>query len=177
MSITSLFAQMSPYMDYPVATTEPTPDGLGIVATLVLILVVSTILIVGYVLRAIFLMRLFKKAGVEQWAAWVPYFNTWRLLEIGGQQGFWAVIALIPFGDIVSAVFVYIAQYNIGLKLGKKGSFVLWAIFLPIVWLIWLAVDKSKWDDAQGVPSRVAKKVAETTPETPEATEATETTA
>ena len=39
-------------------------------------------------------------------------------------------------------------MYKIGLKLGKEGAFVLLAIFLPIVWLIWLAVDKSTWKGA-----------------------------
>jgi hypothetical protein len=49
---------------------------------------------------------------------------------------------------------MYIAMYHIGKKLGKDGVFVLLAIFLPIVWLIWLAVDKSKWNDkASTAPS------------------------
>ena len=26
----------------------------------------------------------------------------------------------------------------------------LWAIFLPIVWLIWLAFDGSRWDESAG---------------------------
>jgi len=49
---------------------------------------------------------------------------------------------------------MYIAMYNISLKFGKESTFVLWAIFLPIVWLIWLAVDKSVWNNALGVPSK-----------------------
>lgn len=89
--------------------------------------------------------RIFKKAGVEQWIAWVPVYNTWKLLEIGGQQGFWAVLGLIPIVNIVSAVFVYIAMFNIGKRLGKEDWFVLVAILLPLVWLIWLAFDDSKW--------------------------------
>lgn len=89
--------------------------------------------------------RIFKKAGVEQWIAWVPVYNTWKLLEIGGQQGFWAVLGLIPIVNIVSAVFIYIAMFNIGKRLGKEDWFVLVAILLPLVWLIWLAFDDSKW--------------------------------
>lgn len=101
---------------------------------------------IAYVVTALLLSRIFKKAGVEGWKAWVPIYNTWVLLELGDQKGFWAVLAFVPVVNIVAAVFMYIAMYNIGLKLGKGGEFVLWAIFLPIVWLIWLAVDDSKWN-------------------------------
>lgn len=128
------------------------------VATLVMIvtfvifatLILSTLM---YVVMSVCLMSIFKKAGIQQWIAWVPFYNSWKLLEIGGQQGFWAVLNIVPVINIASAVFMYIAMYNIGLKLGKSGSFVLLAIFLPIVWLIWLAIDKTPWNDAAGAPS------------------------
>lgn len=110
--------------------------------------------LIVYAIFAIFLGRIFKKAGVKQWIAWVPFYNNWKMLEIGGQQGFWAVLAIIPIVNYVSLVFQYIAMYHIGKKLGKDGVFVLLAIFLPIVWLIWLAVDKSTWNDkASTAPS------------------------
>ena len=88
----------------------------------------------------------------------MPVYNTWKLLEIGGQQGFWAVLALVPFVNIVSAIFVYIAMHNIGKKLGKEDWFVILAIFLPLVWLIWLAFDDSKWAGAKATTP--AKKPA-----------------
>jgi len=103
--------------------------------------------VIAYVVGALLLGRIFKKAGAPAWAAWVPFYNNWKLLEIGGQQGFWAVLSIIPVVNVVSAIFIYIAQYHVGLKLGKSGAFVLLAIFLPIVWLIWLAVDSSKWNE------------------------------
>src|SRR6266496_6120439 len=92
--------------------------------------------LIGYVVSAFLLSRIFKKAGVEGWKAWVPVYNMWVLLELGDQKGFWAIIALIPFVNIVAVVFLIIAEYNIGLKLQKEGWFVLLAIFIPIVWFI-----------------------------------------
>ncbi|MFZ1250067.1 MAG: DUF5684 domain-containing protein [Candidatus Microsaccharimonas sp.] len=110
--------------------------------------------VVVYVVVALSLMRIFKKAGVKPWVAWVPFYNKWKLLEIGGQRGFWAVLSIIPIVNIASAVFIYIAQYHVGKKLNKNGEFVLWAIFIPLVWYIWLAVDASKWNDkASAAPS------------------------
>lgn len=109
-------------------------------------MVVTLIFSIGaYVAMALGLMRIFKKAGVEGWIAWVPFYNNWKLLEIGGQQGFWAILAIIPFVNIVSAVFIIIAMYHVGLKLGKSGVFVLLAIFFPIIWALILGFDSSKW--------------------------------
>ena len=105
--------------------------------------------VLAYAITAFLLGKVFQKAGVPQWAAWVPVYNNWKLLEIGGQQGFWAVLAFIPFVNFVSLIFVYIAMHNIGRSLGKESWFVLLAIFLPIVWMIWLAFDDSKWPKAK----------------------------
>jgi hypothetical protein len=118
------------------------------------------VIIASYAIGAFLLGRLFKKAGIPQWTAWVPIYNTWKLLEMGGQQGFWAVLALIPVLNIVSIIFMYIAMYEIGKKLGKEGWFVLIAIFIPIVWLIWLGFDDSKWPSAKKPAAKktVAKK-------------------
>lgn len=101
--------------------------------------------LIAYAISAFLLGRLFKKAGVVQWIAWVPIYNMWKLLQIGGQEGFWAVFALLPFVGFVSIIFIFIAMHNIGKKLGKGDWFVLLAIFLPIAWMIWLGFDDSKW--------------------------------
>jgi hypothetical protein len=108
-------------------------------------LFVLAVAVVSYVIVALFLGRIFKKAGIASWKAWVPIYNSWIVLEMGGQKGYWAVVALIPLVNIVAAVFMIIAMYNIGLKFGKSSAFVLLAIFLPLVWVIWLASDSSKW--------------------------------
>lgn len=113
--------------------------------------------VISYVITSFLLGQIFKKAGVPQWAAWVPIYNTWKLLELGNQSGFWAVLSLLPFINIVALIFVYIAMYHIGLKLGKEGWFVLIAIFLPIVWLIWLAFDDSKWPGEKKIRSSKSK--------------------
>jgi hypothetical protein len=147
VSVISLFAQ-SYYNDPYLYDTGPSTatDVVAAGAIMSLILFALVLSVAFYVINAILLGRIFNKAGVPGWKAWVPVYNGWTLLELGGQQGFWAVLALIPVVNIVAAVFMYIAMYNIGLKLGKEGAFVLLAIFLPIVWLVWLAVDSSTWE-------------------------------
>jgi hypothetical protein len=98
-----------------------------------------------YIIGALLLGNIFKKAGTPAWKAWVPVYNSWSLLKLGGQNGFWAIIALIPVINLISAVFMIIAMYHIGRGFGKDDAFVLLAIFLPLVWLVWLAVDGSTW--------------------------------
>ena len=107
----------------------------------------------AYVVNSIFLAKIFKKAGEEGWKAWVPVYNLWVLLELGEQPGWISLLllpAFIPFLGVlialVPAVYSAIAAYKIGLKFGKEGVFVLLYIFLPLVWVIWLAVDsKAVW--------------------------------
>jgi hypothetical protein len=132
-------------------TTQTTVDDATVAAiTGLFFFIYILIAIASYVITAIFLGKIFKKAGLASWPAWVPIYNFWKALEIGGQQGFWSILSVVPYVNIVSAVFMYISMYHIGLKLGKSGAFVVLGIFLPIVWVIWLAVDKSVWNDSLG---------------------------
>jgi hypothetical protein len=158
MSITSLLAQ-SYYNTYDsdLYYANTPVDNAAVAGALIFVFVLGFLaIVVTYVITAILLSRIFKKAGVEGWKAWVPVYNSWTLLELGDQKGFWAIIALIPVVSIVAAIFMIIAMYHIGIKLGKDGVFVLLAIFLPLVWFIWLAVDNSTW---KGSP-KTARKVA-----------------
>jgi hypothetical protein len=151
------------YYNYTYEYSSPsvtTADAATAAVMLSVILFTVIVALVAYIVTAIFLGKIFKKAGVPAWAAWVPFYNTWKLLEIGGQPGFWAVLAIITPLNIVTAVFTYISMYHIGKKLGKDGTFVLLAIFLPIVWMIWLGVDKSKWNDKASTAPSLHKKAA-----------------
>lgn len=152
------FAYSDGYTYYE-GSRSMTNDEAALTAGMFALVMLFTFVMVAvcYVVVALLMARIFKKAGVESWKAWVPFYNHWTLLELGGQKGFWAVLAIIPIVNIASAVFMYIAMYNIGLKLGKGGEFVLWAIFVPLVWFIWLAVDDSKWS---GKKTSTVKKAA-----------------
>ena len=155
MSFTSILAQVTTY-EFDTTTTSNLSDGQALAITAGVLFFYFIFIVIAYVIGAILLMQIFKKAGAPGWAAWVPVYNNWKLLEIGKQHGFWAVLAFIPFVNIVSIVFMYIAMYHIGKSLGKGDAFVVLAIFLPIVWLIWLAVDKSTWEGAPAVAATPA---------------------
>lgn len=103
---------------------------------------------VVYVLSGIAFMKLFRKVGVEPWAAWVPFFNNWRLLEVGGQEGFWAVLAIIPFVSYASAVFVGVSIHKIGASMGKDAGWTVLGIFFPFIWAWILGDDKAAYAPA-----------------------------
>jgi uncharacterized protein DUF5684 len=137
----SLFAQSS-YYTHDISAADSTAYVVAMVGFFIFALIAVTI---TYVVTSLLLSRIFKKAGIEGWKAWVPIYNNWVLLELGEQKGYWAVLAIIPFVNIVSAIFMLIAMHRIGIGFGKDGTFVLVAIFLPLVWYIWLALDHSTW--------------------------------
>ena len=150
---TLLTLAQSTYSYTTTSTSSNLDDGTSAAVYLAVLLFTLIFTAIAYVIGALLLGRIFKKAGVPTWIAWVPFYNNYKLLEIGGQPGYWAILAIIPVVNIASAIFMYIAMYNIGLKLGKSGTFILWAIFFPIVWSVWLAVDASVWNDTLGAPS------------------------
>ncbi len=157
MSILTQFAQS---YDYNYDTTSNVDPAVAAVAVGGVIVFALITILLGYVVHSYLVSRIFQKAGVETWKAWVPIYNIWIMLELGGQQGFWAVLLLVPFLNIVSLVFMYVAMYHIGLKLGKQGAFVLLAIFISIVWYIWLAFDDSKWPREKVVSPKAVKATA-----------------
>jgi hypothetical protein len=164
MNLLSLFSQTSNDM-YAVDMSNIASDGVILGITIFFI----SIAVIAYAIISYLLSRIFKKAGIPGWKAWVPVYSTWVTLELGGQAG-WLSLLLItpsvanllsstPGADnvtialfvvsviiwLVATVYLYIAMYKIGQHFGKEDYFVLWAIFLPIVWYAWLAFDQSTW--------------------------------
>jgi hypothetical protein len=157
MNIATLFGSLWMSNDYNNGNSMMTTDAATAGIVMYLIFVSLAIVAVVYVVSSLLLGRIFAKAGEKSWKAWVPVYNNWVMLELGDQKGFWAILAFIPLINIVSAVYMFIAMYYIGLKLHKEGAFVLLAIFLPLVWMIWLAVDNSTWE-GKSVQTKVTPK-------------------
>ena len=124
--------------------------GIGLLFALVGIVVYLVVLLGSYALFSWMLARIFRKAGVEPWKAWVPVYNLWVLLEMGGQAGWWAVLTLVPVANVAALVFFCIAIYHLDAGFGKPGAgWLVLYLFLPVVWMIILAFDDSRWDPAR----------------------------
>ncbi|CAN5321165.1 hypothetical protein BH11ACT4_BH11ACT4_22960 [soil metagenome] len=116
---------------------------LGLFFAIYAVVIVFTLVVavVFYVVMALALSQFFAKVGVEPWIAWVPFYNTWKWLEVGGQQGWLSLLALVPYAGIVTSVFLYIGMYRTGIAFRKDSAYLVLGIFLPFVWCFLLARD------------------------------------
>lgn len=142
---------------YSYGTTSSSMGGsdVALAGGIVLLMIfVAMIIAVGvYILFSIFLAKIFKKAGVASWKAWVPFLNAWKILELGGQQGYWIFINFIPFvGSTIFLVMQIIAAHNINKKIGYDTGMTVLFVLIPIVWVIVAANNDQPWNDSLGAP-------------------------
>jgi len=126
-----------------------------VIVTLIIVLAV-------YVISAIFLTKVFAKAGVSTPAvAWIPVYNSLILAKLGDVNP-WAYLIVLLGSSALSAIpvigfifalvplvaFVLIA-YRVNLKLGKDATlFTILAVLVGLIWLGIVAFDKSRWSTA-----------------------------
>ena len=150
---------------------EPVIDLAAVLAPMLAIWAVLAVYgIAAYVLNGVFLSKVFAKTGGEGWPAWVPVYNSWRMLELGGQPGWLALLVFVPVGNIVTLVFLVIAAYRIGLGFGRSGAWAVLYCFVPLVWsalmaygatMPWRPVDSAAGASAAGAsPAPVAAPLA-----------------
>lgn len=138
------------YYTAPGSTTSATDVPLTPEVMITIFIVVFIFSLIAYIITSIFRQKLFKKASVEGWKAWVPFYNEYIMLQLGGQNGWWLFFSFFPPTALLTAVFMYIADLHIQRKLGKSDVWLVLAILFYPVWLGILAFDKSTWDDTKG---------------------------
>jgi Family of unknown function (DUF5684) len=83
--------------------------------------------LLGYVIGAIALMGVFRKAGEPAWAAWVPIYNSYVLTRIAGYNPWMFLLLLIP---IVNFFFSIMIALGLGRAFGKGGAFSFFLLWL-----------------------------------------------
>lgn len=121
-------------------------SALGLLFGVVFVLIYLVVIAGVYALFSWLLSRVFRKAGIAEWKAWVPIYNLWVFLELGGQPGWIAILAVIPIASVVAAVFMCIAAYYIGLAFAKQGAWVVLYIFVPWLWIAIVGLDSARWE-------------------------------
>ncbi len=101
--------------------------------------------IVLYVIFALPLFFVFKKAGPNgdpAWAAFVPIYSFYIMLKVVGRPGWWLIWIFIPFANII----VYIIVLNeLSKSFGHGVGFTLGLIFLSWIFLAILAWGSSTY--------------------------------
>jgi Family of unknown function (DUF5684) len=63
-----------------------------------------------YVYFAIVLMKIAKKTNTPNgWFAWIPFLNLYLIAKLAGKSGWWLILMLIPFVNIIIAIIVWMA--------------------------------------------------------------------
>ena len=74
--------------------------------------------------------RVFSKAGQPGWAAIIPIFNVYIMCKIAGRPGWWLLLFLIPFVNLIVAIIVTV---DISKGFGKGVGFAIGMILLPFI--------------------------------------------
>ena len=133
----------------------------GLIAFLLAYLFMFLVLAIGiYVATSIASMKIFQKAGLPGWKAWVPFYNNWIFLQLGGYNGALSLLGLIPYGGaIVLFILMCFSANEISKKLGKSDVFILFPLgvvsfgITTMIWLFMAGFGKSEWTDSLGKES------------------------
>ena len=83
----------------------------------------TSITLVGLIVALLLIVaawRLFTKAGQPGWAAIIPFYNIYVLLKIVGRPGWWLILLLIPF---VNVIVLLVVSIDLAKSFGKVTGF------------------------------------------------------
>lgn len=166
--------------DYTYPTTTVANEGAlaGLMAFLAGLWILMLVLLVFYV---VCMWKIFVKAGKPGWAALVPIYNVYVLMQIIGKPWWWMLAifagAIPVIGYLITLAFGLIVALELGKKFGKDTAFSILALWLfSFVGYPMLAFGSAKYD-ASAAPfttllSGDGAPKAAPTPEAPAAPEA-----
>jgi hypothetical protein len=102
-------------MDHSILTLAQQSSNGGPAAMIILVVYVAIIVlcIAGF-------WKVFTKAGQPGWAAIVPIYNIYVLLQIAGRPWWWLILFLIP---LVNIIITAIVSFDIAKAFGKGAGF------------------------------------------------------
>ena len=86
--------------------------------------------------------KIFTKAGQPGWAAIIPFYNVYVLLQIVGRPGWWLILFLIPCVNLIVGIMV---NLDLSRVFGKGTGFAIGLILLPIVFYPVLAFGDAEY--------------------------------
>ncbi len=94
------------------------------------------------VVMIVAMWKLFAKADKPGWAALIPFYNIWVLLEIVGRPGWWLLLMLIPGVNLIISIIVMV---DLAKAFGKETGFAIGLILLPFIFMLILAFGKAQY--------------------------------
>ena len=91
----------------------------------------SLIIALGLIaLMIISMWKIFEKAGMEGWESIIPIYSTYILTKIVNKPGYWTILMLIPYVNIVFSIW---ASNRLSKSFGKSEGFTIGLILLPFI--------------------------------------------
>ncbi len=104
----------------------------GLAAFLVVYFIVMfAVMVIGIVAA----WKVYAKAGRHGWAALIPFYNIYVLMEVVGRPGWWLILYFIPIVNIVISLIVSLDLAHSFAKSTAFGVVGLW-LFSLIGWLM-----------------------------------------
>ena len=91
--------------------------------------------------------KIFTKANKPGWASLIPIYNGLVLLQIIGKPWWWLLLFLIPFVNLIFAIWV---TNLLSKSFGKDEGFTIGLILLPIIFLPILGLGSAKYSGPAG---------------------------
>jgi hypothetical protein len=86
--------------------------------------------------------KVYQKAGQPGWAAIIPIYNIYILTKITGKPGYWTLLCLIPFLNIIFAVWL---TNMLSKSFGKDEGFTIGLLLLGFIFYPILAFGSAKY--------------------------------
>lgn len=98
------------------------------------------------------LYKLFLRAGIPGWKAFVPFYNTWIMQQTAGRPTYWAILQLVPIAGWFITMGIFIEWVKVFGKF-SLGAHALSA-FVPLFYLPYIANHK----DTRFIGAEAVKK-------------------
>jgi hypothetical protein len=99
-------------------------------------------LVVGIIMLAA-MWVIYTKAGKPGWAAIIPIYNIYVLLQIIGRPGWWIILYFVPIVNIIVGITVYLELAKV---FGKDTGFGCLMIIFPYIFFPVLAFTDAKYE-------------------------------
>ena len=94
--------------------------------------------------------KVFEKAGQPGWAAIIPIYNLYIMTKIAGKPGWWVLMFLIPFVNLIFLIWLY---NMISKSFGKDEGFTVGLVILGIIFWPILGFGAAKYLGPFGDPA------------------------
>lgn len=111
----------------------------GLVAVILFIWLICMVFVV---LQIIGMWKTFKKAGLNGWAAIIPFYNMYTICKITWGNGWYFLLMFVPLGNIIFMIVTYV---KIAKVFGKSGGFAVGLIFLSPIFFMILGCSKETY--------------------------------